>query len=124
NVVLSGRFMGEIDFDFSETTQIFASSGLTFVKLTTDLELISVFNVNSNKVYPSNVEYTATGEMIFAGTYTSAFNLPTGGGVESSVTSGDCGFVMKVDANNEFLWSVAIQGNIAQTVTDIHVTQA
>ena len=124
NLVLSGRFIGEVDFDFSDASHIVHSSGLTFLKLTRDLEFISVFNLNTNKAFPSKVVFNADGEMIFAGRYQGTLQWPTGGGVLEPSNGLDGGFVMKIDTNNEFLWSVAITGPIFQMVTDMHVSQS
>ncbi len=122
NLVLSGRFFHEVDYDFSDDIYMFLGGGLTFLKLTTDLEFISVFTINTDKAFPTKVVFNANGDMTFAGRHQAPFELPTGGGVQAPFDYGDAGFVMKIDANNEFLWSIALGGPIFQMVTDMYVT--
>jgi len=123
NLVLSGRFFSDVDFDFSETTYIESCNGLVFLTLTTDLELISLFNLNNKDVYPTAVIYTPAGEMLIAGRHQAAISLPTGGGVMHAFGAMDGGFVMKLDNNNEFLWSITIGGPLFQMVNDMKLSQ-
>ena len=108
NLVLSGRFFHNLDFDFSEDTHIENPNGLTFLKLTTDLEFISVTVFDMNQVFPTSVGCTAQGDMVFAG----------GRGISMAE-----GFVYKVNNNNELLWSVVINGPVFQMVNDMHISQ-
>src|SRR5690554_6543679 len=123
NLVLSGRFFSDVHFDFSETTYIESCNGLVFLTLTTDLELISLFNLNNKDVYPTAVIYTPAGEMLIAGRHQAAISLPTGGGVMHAFGAMDGGFVMKLDNNNEFLWSITIGGPLFQMVNDMKLSQ-
>lgn len=123
NLVLTGRFFSDVDFDFSETTYIESCNGLVFLTLTTDLELISLFNLNNKYVYPTAVIYTPTGEMLIAGRHQAVITLPTGGVVWHASESPDGGFVLKLDNNNELLWSISIGGPLFQMVNDMKLSQ-
>lgn len=123
NLILTGHFFLEIDFDFSDASYMVDCNGLVFLKLTTNLEFISIFNLNNRNMFPTCVEFTDAGEMIFAGRNRGSIQFPTGGGVGQPDNSTNNGFVIKLDNNNEFLWKVAIMGDIFQMVTDIHVSE-
>jgi hypothetical protein len=129
SILLTGYFLnGLTDFDPSTSTSNLAIAGLVDAFI---LKLDSVFNFiwvksigGSTNEYPTRVVVDKFNNVLLTGYFTSpTLNLDPNGSVAGNVTNSGLrdGFICKLDAAGNYLWSGKIGGSEADRITGLAV---
>src|SRR5690606_16316289 len=99
-------------------------TGLTFIKLTKDFELLSVHKLNSYGSVITKLIINAEEELIFSGYFREYITTNSGEGISGYPESKNCGVVMKLSSTYAFEWATTLSGGWYQNVTDIAISES
>lgn len=127
NVISAGRFDNTVDFDpgpgaFNMTSAAGTDSWVQ--KLDGNGNFVWARQISSTgDVWISSVATDPSGNIYLAGDFDGTVDLDPGPGVDAHTTSDIHGFVMKLDASGNFVWSAIKEGNDETVPYDCDVDQ-
>lgn len=115
NVIVTGVFMGTVDFDPSAVTFTLTSNGETDIfitKLDAQGNLLWAKQIGGASYdYPGNIAVDAKGNVLVGGSFLGTVDLNPGAGEQTVTSLGQGAFLLKLDTNGNFMWAKYWGGN-------------
>ncbi|MCG8575015.1 MAG: hypothetical protein MI810_09050, partial [Flavobacteriales bacterium] len=126
NLLLCGRFSSLTDFNpglgVNDLTPVAAYDGY-LLKLDNDGNFVWVKQLEgSSTVYPFSLDVDDLGEVYATGYFISDIDMDPGVGTSTSIAAGAKDlFMVKLDANGDFLWGFATGSSVDDGGVDVHI---
>ena len=126
NIYVTGSFRNTVDFDPNDGTENITSSGsddIFILKLDISGNLVWVKTIGSSSSESGrNITLDASGNVYITGEFSGTVDFDPGTGAENLTSNGGSNiFVLKLDANGNYIWAKNIGGANGQGIGDIVV---